>query len=291
MLDEHYTGKNLVLVVGSPRSGTTWVQRLLASHPDVETGQESDVFDLYVGPQLRTWRRELEADTSGRGGVGLGCYHLETEFVGILRRYLLELIGPMVGELEPGQLFLEKTPSHVLFIHEIRELLPDARFVHVLRDGRDVVASLLAASRSWGSGWAPDSVWRATRMWARHVEAGLAAAATLPGSTFHQLRYEDLLAEPAVELRQLATFLELEWREDALEEAVAGNSAETVRGGGGTPLVRGGEFARRHGAVVKEPTGFVRSASTDSSRNGLSAVRRAEVRILARGTLARAGYR
>ncbi|MBI3001835.1 MAG: sulfotransferase, partial [Deltaproteobacteria bacterium] len=41
-----------MLIVGCPRSGTTWLQRLLASHPKIITGQESHVFDNYVGPQM-----------------------------------------------------------------------------------------------------------------------------------------------------------------------------------------------------------------------------------------------
>src|SRR5581483_10976834 len=82
-----YAGANLVFVVVCPRSGTTWVQRLLASHPCVHTGQESDVFDIHIGPQLQAWRRELEVGSSGRGGVGLGCYFRDAEFVSILKRY------------------------------------------------------------------------------------------------------------------------------------------------------------------------------------------------------------
>src|ERR1700682_5616707 len=75
-----YTGANLLFVVGCPRSGTTWVQRLLATHPGIRTGQESDVFDQYIGPQLRTWQHELDPQASGRGGVGLGCYFQDGEF-------------------------------------------------------------------------------------------------------------------------------------------------------------------------------------------------------------------
>src|SRR5205085_953700 len=62
-LDRDYAGANLLFVVGCPRSGTTWIQRLLATHPCVRTGQESDLFDLYIGPQLRTWQHELETDS------------------------------------------------------------------------------------------------------------------------------------------------------------------------------------------------------------------------------------
>src|SRR5438874_1609450 len=123
------SGANLVCIIGCPRSGTTWLQRLLAGHPRVRTGQESDVFDIYVGPQLRAWRRELDPGSSGRGGVGLACYHADAAFVSILKRYATDLMAPMLGGLSDGEVFVEKTPSHALFVPEIVELFPETRFV------------------------------------------------------------------------------------------------------------------------------------------------------------------
>src|SRR5947209_18983848 len=165
------SGSQLVCIVGCPRSGTTWLQRLLAGHPRVCTGQESDVFDIYLGPQLRAWRRELDPSSSGRGGVGLACYLDDPTFLSILRRYADNLLDPMLGQLGPDDLFVEKTPSHALYIPEIVELLPRTRFIHVLRDARDTVASLVAAARSWGRGWAPRRVRGAAQMWVQHVRA------------------------------------------------------------------------------------------------------------------------
>src|SRR5215831_18017071 len=229
-----YDGGNLVFVVGCPRSGTTWVQRLLASHPNVRTGQESDVFDIYVGPQLQAWRRELEITSSGRGGVGLGCYFREDEFLPILKRYALDLLRPMTDQLGEGDVFVEKTPSHVLYIPEILALFPKARFVHVLRDARDTVASLLSASRSWGRSWAPRSARQATGMWVQHVEAARRARAHLGSGQFFEVRYEELHDNTPRQLRRLVDWLQLDWSEADLMHAVTANQPEAARGGGGT---------------------------------------------------------
>ena len=59
-------GSNLVFLVGCPRSGTTWLQRLLAGHPDVHTGQESNLFKDYISPQMRAF----EAGLAGPPGAG-----------------------------------------------------------------------------------------------------------------------------------------------------------------------------------------------------------------------------
>src|SRR5207249_10186807 len=104
----------------------------------------------------------------------------------------LQLLEPMLGNLQSGELFLEKTPGHVLFVPEIRALLPEARFVHVLRDARDTVASLLGASRSWGGGWAPRQANQAAGTWVNHVQAARQAQRILSASQFFEVRYEAL---------------------------------------------------------------------------------------------------
>jgi hypothetical protein len=289
-LEAEYGGANLVFVVGCPRSGTTWVQRLLASHTRVRTGQESDVFDLYIGPQLQVWRRELEINSSGRGGVGLGCYFRDEEYVRILKRYALDLLEPMVGSLEAGELFVEKTPSHVLFTSEIVTLLPRARFVHVLRDARDTVASLVSASRSWGATWAPSNARRATAMWIQHVRAAQAAATTLGPSRFHEVRYEHLHTDGERTLRGLIEWLGLAWSDAELKAAMARNRPEEARRGGGTQIPLGGAFAERMGPVVKEPPGFIRKAQVGAWREDLSLLDRFWVWRIGHSTMAHCGY-
>jgi hypothetical protein len=277
-------------VVGCPRSGTTWVQRLLASHPAVRTGQESDVFDIYIGPQLQAWRRELEVSSSGRGGVGLGCYFRDDEFVRILKSYALELLRPMVGPLQPGELFVEKTPSHALFIPQIVELFPRARFIHVLRDARDTVASLLSAAQSWGRGWAPRSARQAAGMWVQHVRAAASAGRQLDPCQVCEVRYEKLHLDTGGELRRLAEWLALEWDAADLLRAVDANQPEVARGGGGTAIPLGGAFAEVSGPVVQEPAGFVRRAQAGGWRQDLSLPQRLWVWKIAHQEMARQGY-
>jgi LPS sulfotransferase NodH len=290
MIPKSYNGHNFVLIVGCPRSGTTWLQRLLAAHPRIRTGQESDLFDSYIGPQLRAWRRELDPKSSGRGGVGLACYFKEEEFMNILSEYMLKLMEPMVGSLQPGEIFVEKTPSHALFIREIMELLPEIRIIHVLRDARDVVSSLLTASKSWGETWAPRHSWGAARMWVEHVKAVQQAAHALSKKQFFEIRYEDLCASSKQGLRNVCNFLGLEWDERELEKAIAENSVEETKVRGGTPIPVGGEFARVTGSVVKEPSGFVRKARPGAWRVDLSWIEKVWTWTVAHKAMKELGY-
>jgi hypothetical protein len=242
---------------------------------------------MYVGPLLRTWQHELRVDSSGRGSIGLACYFTDAEFTSALKAYLLRLLMPMVGSLQPGELFVEKTPSHVLFVPEIHALLPRARFIHVLRDARDTVASLLSASRTWGRAWAPRRAANAARTWVTHVEAARAARRTLPQAQFYEVRYEALHANGRQVLSQTAEWLGMPWTEADVSAALQKNSPDAARAGHGTPIPLGGEFA---GGVVQEPAGFIRQARAGTWRQDLSPADKLAVWRVARSTMARVGY-
>ena len=282
-----YDGDNLVLVVGSPRSGTTWLQRLLASHPKIRTGQESHVFSHHVGPQLRNWREAT--DPRYRGGLGLGCYFTEAEFVVLVKSYLLKLLEPMVVGLAPGEIFLEKSPSHALFLPEILELLPRARVIHILRDARDVVSSM-TSGESWLASWAPENARDAAQVWVRYVKAVWDAVPKMRSGQFHEVRYETLSRTPVEVLRGIADFLALDWDLPEIGDAVERNRASKARVSGGTPIPVSGEVARRGGPVVVEPKGFIRKAETGAWKEDLSLFEKFWVWSVAHQTMDAAGY-
>jgi len=277
--DGELTGKNLVFIVGCPRSGTTWLQRLLAAHPQIKTGQESQLFD-YIGPQLQRWKRDMVAAGGGRGGVGLPCYFNEPEFLDILKRHLGSLLAPMLEQLKPVQFFLDKTPGHALFVPEITALLPQAKIIHLARDPRDTTASLLAASRGWGSKWAPDSARKAVRMWWQHVSSVRKASKNLSPHQFLEIHYEDLHRDPVSTLRSIMQLLGLEWTDDAIKLAVSANAAEELRQDRGTPIPLGGEHGKLNHRVVREPQDFIRRARPGAWREDLNWLERLQIQFM-----------
>jgi LPS sulfotransferase NodH len=286
-----YTGKNMVFLVGCPRSGTTWLQKLLASHPKIRSGEESHFFSLYAGPQLRSWKDQKTRHLSGGKGHAAGpqAYFREEEFLAILKNYVAGLLKPIINGLPPDELFLEKTPSHALYIPEIKELLPDSRFIHLIRDCRDVVVSLRIASRSWGASWAPNGAKAAAAMWVQHVEAVKSAAQNLSSHEFREIRYEELWKSPRDTLQSLEEFLGIAWSEDAIKLAIDSNKAEVMETGG-TPIPVYGEVRARTGPLAKLPRGFIGKARPNVWKSALSTYEKYKVWRNTRQLMNEMGY-
>jgi len=103
----------------------------------------------------------------------------------------------------------------------LKQIFPDSKLVHCLRDGRDVVCSILAQSWIDANTGEPleqtNSLEGACKMWDSMVREGLKAR-NLPNSEEHyfELRYEELVSNPEPVLRKLFTFLERDWDESVL---------------------------------------------------------------------------
>jgi hypothetical protein len=95
----------------------------------------------------------------------------------------------------------DKRPTYIQHLDHIMRLFPDAQVVHVIRDGRDCVASLKEMT------WYKRDINHAIATWAQAVDAGQRAAKMLGPSSYHEMRYEDLVAEPETVLRDLCGFL------------------------------------------------------------------------------------
>jgi hypothetical protein len=99
----------------------------------------------------------------------------------------------------------DKTPSYVMHADLLNALFPECRFVHLVRDGRDVAASVVRQH------WGENDYVSALKAWARKAELAERMLAMLPASRRMTLRYEDLVARPEENLKKVCAFLELEY--------------------------------------------------------------------------------
>ncbi|GID52219.1 sulfotransferase [Actinoplanes couchii] len=95
----------------------------------------------------------------------------------------------------------DKRPAYLRNLPAILRLFPDAQIINIMRDGRDCVASLKETP------WRPADFDELIDYWARSADASLRAARTYPADVFHQVRYEDLTADPEAGLRAICDFL------------------------------------------------------------------------------------
>ncbi len=187
-----------IFIIGSPRSGTTLLRLILDSHPRISCGEETHFL------------RDLEAIT-GRNWALVATYGLD-------REWWLERIRNLYGDFQAEVLarsgkarWAEKDPTYTLHLEFIEELFPDALYVHLLRDGHDVVAS-------FRDRWGYKSAARAARTeWARYVTAARALGTRLSSERFLELRYEDLVTDPETQGRCLFGFLNEEWDPTVLD--------------------------------------------------------------------------
>lgn len=211
-----------LFLVGCPRSGTTLLQRMLDHHPDLAVTNDSHFIpraiapsaaraDLPLTPELvervvgyrRFPRLEVAESTAREAASRSETY---AEFVSELYTEHARLRGKTLAG--------EKTPDYVRHIPQLHALFPRARFIHILRDGRDVALSTLEwATGEKGPGkfglWREEPVAVCALWWRWQVESGRRDGSSLGADCYREVRYEDLIAEPEKNLRSLADFLDL----------------------------------------------------------------------------------
>jgi hypothetical protein len=143
----------------------------------------------------------LATPTVKKWPIALGPAELVATAKGRTFAALYEALHRACAKLGGKQRWGEKTPRNAFWIDEIRALVPDAQFIHIVRDGRDMAIDIS------DSVLLPYSVYSGANVWQRYVLAIRESAARLPASAYFEIRYEDLCASPEKTLRGLCDFL------------------------------------------------------------------------------------
>jgi LPS sulfotransferase NodH len=201
--------KQFVFIIGAPRSGTTWLQAMVAAHPSVcSTIDELKLFDFFTVPLEEGWQYllSLKKDTGG-GRNGLAAMWTDREFYEFLGEFVGRVYSQVLAMKPEATILLDKAPAYSNYVEHIDRLIPQAKFLHMVRDGRDVAVSLLAAAQGWGRLWAPKEIAVAAAAWKSHVLG--AQKARQYGERYLEVRYEDLLGNGVQALQSVFEFLDL----------------------------------------------------------------------------------
>ncbi len=213
-----------IFIIGSPRSGSTWLQAILGAHPEVATTVELTVFHHFVGP----WVEKAEFEKKLRQHQvpqGLSFVLGEDWAEQWLARFVDHVYRRVAAAKVGCRFVLDKQPAYSPYVALIDSFLPDARFVHILRDGRDVAASLRRAGRSMVLG--EMRIYHGAKLWSRYVRAAREAIA-LQGR-YVEVRYEDLRQAPEEEVARVLDGCGIPWDRGWLQETVRGLDYETMR--------------------------------------------------------------
>lgn len=201
--------------MGCPRSGTTLLQLMLHAHPRIAVPPETRFMIAAYSSRLAFGN--LGEEGNRRALAEWITERKETRFVdlGLDRKETIERIVTGPGTLGSALAAVfsgyaarfgkprwgDKRPSYFHHVGALRRLFPDAQFVHLIRDGRDCVASLGEMP------WYKHDVFHAIATWNEAIDAGRAAAQRLGPDGYFELRYEALVADPTAELKRLCEFL------------------------------------------------------------------------------------
>jgi hypothetical protein len=246
-----------VFLVGCPRSGTTWLQLLLAQHGQIATARETHLFNAYLRQVDWSWNFYR----SRQDRVGLHTLLSEDEYYGLWSLFVRGAMDKIAASNPAATVVLEKTPNHVRHAPLILKVLPDAHFIHLVRDPRSVVSSLCAASRSWGGRWASNDVLSNARLWREDVTRGRAIAQLT--TRFREIRYEDLRATGGADvLHGLFDWLGLPSDREFAARALATCEISKLR--------EGGEGIRAFDSIRPRDAVFFRSGTTDTWRQDVA---------------------
>ena len=257
-------------VVGVARSGTTLLRLMLDAHPQLAIPPETHFIPKVVKAceqggdphqrvfELLTRHRRWPDYQLDANELRERLERLHPLTAGDALRAFYGLYAERQGKPRWG----DKSPSYLRRMRRVASALPEARFVHLVRDGRDVALSQVEVD------FGPDAVADSARDWAEGIDRARRQARRL--RHYLELRYEDLVADPETVVRRVCEFIELPWNpamldyHEGAEERMSEVARDFDRGGG--PSIPAAVRASRHTRVVEPPqTGRVGRWRTEMS--------------------------
>lgn len=214
-----------IFLVGCPRSGTTLLQSMLAAHSHIYSFPESKFFHYLV--DLNSKRSKLMlASKKARPTLfqfleDINCPEKKQSFSKLAIfmpqyvRYFVKILDELT--LQQGKdCWLEKTPLHLQRINCIERFLPQAKFIHIVRNGTDAVASLYEVTHKYPQIWGkPRSIDRCIDRWLNDVRI---SQHHIHKPNHLLVKYENLVANPRLELQNICRLVNISFEEKMLSD-------------------------------------------------------------------------
>jgi sulfotransferase family protein len=209
-------------IIGSSRSGSTLLRLMLASHSRIAIPSETwyltalveefpcdrllqtDELSKAISVMTSHYRwpdMGLDAAEMRRRAAKLGAVHL---------RDLVEIVYRWHMEVEGKSRWGDKTPAYIEIVPPLAAMFGNAKFIHLIRDGRDVAMSF--QRQGWHGPWMHGY----TREWSRAVELDMQLSQSLLNERILRVRYEDLVLNPEPTLRRICAFIDARFEDQML---------------------------------------------------------------------------
>ncbi len=242
--------KKPIILGGCGSSGTTLLKTMFDAHGKIACGPEISIFDrpmlyrtdldelhnMFKQQSFDRLERNLHFPVVTRIGTYFGLfapnagkqYHDFATIDKIFQisknlRHFIDLFFSNYAKNQDKTRWAEKTPNNIFCVDQVLDLLPDAKFIHVIRDGRDVVLSLTEKRKF--------DLRMAVYRWLISVEAGLRNRGH---ERYYEVKYEDLILDTENTLRKLMDFLEEDFDPAMLKFWEKGK--DNFKGYGSTPI-------------------------------------------------------
>lgn len=231
--------KGVFFIVGTPKSGTSWLMELLNGHPEIFCSGEGHLTDKLapiLKESLQHYNKtvaEMNALIQRRQGFGV-VDGQALDYLFVTAAYLL-WDGIMTDR--NVRLIGDKTPNHTDSMPSLASLFPGSKFIHIIRDGRDVAVSgwnhNLRISREWTEkqyGSLANYARISAKIWSQRLRKGRAFADRCP-ERYREVRYEDLHGDPVAVIRSMLSFLGADDSAESIAACREAGSFERLSGG------------------------------------------------------------
>ncbi|MFV0337660.1 MAG: sulfotransferase family protein [Chthoniobacterales bacterium] len=203
-----------IFLVGASRSGTTLLRVMLNGHSQIHIPPEAwflgellDAFEPDVPFDEASLRKAHQIITDNVRWVDWNfssqkLFEVLQACEGLLLRDLVDALFSKCSGLNEKKLWGEKSPRHSYYILKLRETFPEARFIHLIRDGRDSTASMLKRK------WYDSDFRRIVTHWETTTRSALQGR-KFGDSFYMELHFEDLIKSPESSLHTICQFLTL----------------------------------------------------------------------------------
>jgi len=269
-------------IIGSGRSGNTLLRSILSGSSDICIPPESYRLPFAIKRfhifSNRNWKYVLSEVLSEfenckefcTWDISLEDVHNRLENIDESKRTLSNIFDELFCTYAEkhslgSKVWGDKTPMNTLYLNWIGDVFPQSKFIHIIRDGRDVVSSYLKMGRY-------NTILEAANRWTNSIELGQAFGLNIKDN-YMEIRYEDLVANPDKSIKKVCAFLDINYNSDMLDHT--------------SQVAKLGDTDKSHHANLSKP---ISSESIGKWKHNLSESDQKSITQLLQNSLHRLGY-